>query len=174
MFRSVVPHMGSATATGAILVDLGSPSPGPAVGRPGRMRRHCRAPGTSVPFPTETPRQSFNATRNLDLHRVFLVLADQRARWALQRNDRSLRKKCLLHHHVCIEKTRKALGPNLQEREFTAAKQTLCRRALIDEFAGNARRVGALTRTGLVPGFNNSSSVQRTFVVILPLVRALR
>ena len=57
-FQSAVPHKGSATATGAILVGLGSPSPEPAVGRSGRKRHHCRAPDRSVLSPTERPRQS--------------------------------------------------------------------------------------------------------------------
>src|SRR5271157_4110501 len=50
--------MDSARAIAVRLVGLGSPSPEPAAGRPGRMRRHCRAPDRSVPSPTGRPRQS--------------------------------------------------------------------------------------------------------------------
>ena len=35
---------------------------------------------------------------------------------------------CPLQDHLCIEKTRKALGPNLREQQITASKQTLWRR----------------------------------------------
>jgi hypothetical protein len=35
---------------------------------------------------------------------------------------------CPLQDRVCIEKTRKALGPNLREQQITTAKQTLWRR----------------------------------------------